>query len=137
MLKNDEFRVFEDEDIYLDIDKRSLERGSVRVANIRERRWYREGSETNEDSDMDSENHAKETSERTLIGRDVAVKAAMECSDEEFIDVYGMNIWHSKPRLLRALKQFDQNVVELTRGYFQQAMNQIEEVVRSLFETCH
>ena len=73
---------------------------------------------------------AEENNKKLNPWKEHEVKAPLESTDEESDDVYGLNISHSKHGLQQALKQFDKNVVAPKRIYFQQAMNQIEEVVR-------
>lgn len=102
-----------------------------RAATVREERWYSDGKMfVNDDSKDNFEKETKQNEKKLTSWKELKVKAPLECTDEEFVDIGGLNICHSKYRLQLALKHFDNKVVALKRRYFQQAMNQIQEVVR-------
>lgn len=54
--------------------------------------------------------------------------------ETELVEVASMGIIHSKQQLLKAINEFNKNVVEKERVHFMQAMMQIEETVNEVLE---
>lgn len=98
------------------------------MIEVQEHKWCgNNDSPPNCEREESLKKQTKNSSDKVFSLRNVEGRQPVE-EEDTIIDVHGVR--HSRRRLRRAIDQFDKKVVELKQEFFEQAINQIEEVVR-------